>query len=213
MVIKYLGHACFLLELSNNTRLIFDPFGDIGYKMQKVTADIALISHNHYDHNNVNNVDGIRTAVFDADLLKNGVSIKSIKTYHDDKQGALRGENYVHVINADGKKIVHLGDFGEDVLTADLSILNDTDILFIPVGGKYTIDAVSAKYVVDTVKPKIVIPMHFKTPSSTVDIGFVQDFTNLFDKNIIKTLSTDELIIDDNFTYDKNIIVFDYKNF
>jgi L-ascorbate metabolism protein UlaG (beta-lactamase superfamily) len=213
MVIKYFGHACFLIELSNKTRLIFDPFGDIGYKMQRATADIALISHNHYDHNNVNVVDGIKVVVHDADYIKNGLSIKSIKTYHDEMQGALRGENYVHIVDFDGKKIAHLGDFGEDVSLTDLSIIDGVDVLFLPVGGKYTIDAVSAKKVVDIVKPKLVIPMHFKTPSSTVDVASVQNFTKLFDDALITTLSTDSLVIDKDINYDSNIIVFDYKNF
>ena len=104
-----------------------------------------------------------------------------------------------------------LGDFGEDVALANLSFLDNTDILFIPVGGTYTIDALSAKKIVDLFNIKMVIPMHFKTPSSTVDVDDLDKFTDLFSDGLI--FNTDNGFNINDLPKGKKIVIFDYKNF
>lgn len=211
MIINYHGHACFTLKTSSNITLIFDPFGDIGYNLGQISADYAIVSHSHYDHNNVSAVSNLKGIILNGDFALDNLTVKSVKTYHDTKQGALRGKNFIHIVNVDGLKIVHLGDFGEDVSLANLSFLDNTDILFIPVGGTYTIDALSAKKIVDLFNIKMVIPMHFKTPSSTVDVDDLDKFTDLFSDGLI--FNTDNGFNINDLPKGKKIVVFDYKNF
>ncbi len=62
----------------------------------------------------------------------------------------------------DDINIVHLGDLGHILDDKQLAKLTGTDILFIPVGGKYTLDYKEAVNVVSQLEPRIVIPMHYK---------------------------------------------------
>ena len=109
------------------------------------------------------------------------ISLIGIPTFHDDAMGALRGENVVYKFTLDGVTFMHLGDLGEQI-SAELFIrLGTADVLFLPVGGTYTIDYRQAKRLADGIKAKVVIPMHYKTPRSTVDVDPVDRFLSLCD--------------------------------
>ncbi|NIT03943.1 MBL fold metallo-hydrolase, partial [Candidatus Saccharibacteria bacterium] len=83
-------------------------------------------------------------------------------------RGAKRGGNTIYVISLDGMRLAHLGDLGHKLTEAQLEEVNGADILMIPAGGTYTIDAKEAVEVVGQIEPKIVIPMHYQLPSLTI---------------------------------------------
>lgn len=156
------GHSCFTLESIEGT-IVFDPFEDDsvpGLKSLDLMADVVLCSHQHFDHNAIQNVCLSGKA--------NQFKISSLATFHDDKQGALRGENTVYIIDTEGMKIAHLGDLGD--IFSCLEKLKGIDVLLIPVGGHYTIDANQAKEVVDLIQPRIVIPMHYRSAIFGFDV-------------------------------------------
>ena len=164
MTITWYGHSCFRLELKD-VSLLLDPFSSqIGLRPPKIKDNIVLISHEHYDHNNIEGMPE------DAFLIKGpgeyevkGVSVKGIQSFHDKVQGRERGLNTVYVLKMEDMTLVHMGDFGEAALTEEqVEKIGDVDILFIPVGGKYTIDFKEAAGVIHEIEPKIVIPMHYK---------------------------------------------------
>ncbi len=156
MKITYFGHSCFKIE-ENGYSLVIDPFRDVrGYKNVHTTADMILCSHDHFDHAAV---EGVKRKVSGA---QNPFGITMMQTYHDEKSGAERGENLVHIIMCDGKKIVHLGDLGHELNAKQLEYVKNCDALMIPVGGHYTIDADTAWRVINAVDPKIAIPMHYR---------------------------------------------------
>ncbi len=171
MIISYFGHSCFLFE-GYKYSICLDPFGDIGLKIPSIKADYVFCSHNHYDHNNFSIVIGAKKVIENKDF-------KIIKSFHDDKKGSLRGENDILIFNLDGYKIAFMGDYGESDNNSIINELNGVDILLIPIGGKYTIDSMTAKYYVDKIFPKCVIPMHYKMENSTVDITDENDFLKL----------------------------------
>lgn len=188
MKIEYLGHSCFKLTESTGTSIVCDPYSDeIGYAMRKVSADAVTVSHGHYDHNAVQNVDG-------APLLINGgqnnglagVEINSIKSFHDTSRGKKRGENTIFKFRMDGIDVCHLGDLGEKCSSDLIETLLPVDVLLIPVGGTYTIDAEMAKEYVDRIMPDIVIPMHYRTRDCKLDIDRVEEFTGLFDGDSVE---------------------------
>jgi L-ascorbate metabolism protein UlaG (beta-lactamase superfamily) len=84
-----------------------------------------------------------------------------IPSYHDTEQGAKRGKNTIYRIEIDGLSIVHLGDLGHTLSAAEVDNLDGVDILMIPVGGFYTIDAAAAVSVINEIEPSIVLPMHY----------------------------------------------------
>ena len=188
MKIEYLGHSCFKLTESTGTSIVCDPYSDeIGYAMRKVSADAVTVSHGHYDHNAVQNVDGAPLLI---DGGQNnglaGVEINSIKSFHDTSRGKKRGENTIFKFRMDGIDVCHLGDLGEKCSSDLIETLLPVDVLLIPVGGTYTIDAEMAKEYVDRIMPDIVIPMHYRTRDCKLDIDRVEEFTGLFDGDSVE---------------------------
>ena len=188
MKIEYLGHSCFKLTESTGTSIVCYPYSDeIGYAMRKVSADAVTVSHGHYDHNAVQNVDGAPILI---DGGQNnglaGVEINSIKSFHDTLRGKKRGENTIFKFRMDGIDVCHLGDLGEKCSSDLIETLLPVDVLLIPVGGTYTIDAEMAKEYVDRIMPDIVIPMHYRTRDCKLDIDRVEEFTGLFDGDSVE---------------------------
>jgi len=180
MIIKWLGHSCFLITSKEGLRVITDPYvvgGGINYSPISEAADIVLVSHNHADHNNISAVRG-RPEAIKGNGIKSakGIQFRGIATYHDTSQGRQRGPNTVFCFSLDSMNLCHLGDLGHVLNREQVEQIGAVDMLFIPVGGFYTIDAANASQVCDQLKPKVVIPMHFKTSKCDYPIATVEDF-------------------------------------
>lgn len=173
--IKLNGHSSFTITNEKGTRIVTDPYGDgIGYKAQELYAEIVTVSHDHFDHNNLGAIKSNFTAIRERGTFKiDGIKIKGTKTYHDPEAGALRGENTVYTYKIDGVNVCHLGDLGHELSKDEIESIGKVDILMIPVGGLYTIDAEVAAKVVSQLNPKVVIPMHYKTEVLIPEFGEV----------------------------------------
>ena len=200
MKITWHGHACFTLE-TDEGRIVFDPYEDgsiPGLKPLDISAEVVLCSHEHFDHN-------AREVVKHTRKLTH-FDIKTINSYHDDKQGILRGHNIIHVVNADNMKVVHLGDLGHEL--DDYSSIENCDVLMIPVGGHYTIDAKTAKNIVDAIHPRIVIPMHYSSDSfGFKEIAPLDNFLNITNNHVF--YDTNSITIDKDTKH--QIAVLKYK--
>lgn len=183
MKITWLGHSSFLLEESTGTTLVTDPFHPyVGYDMPSVDPDIVTISHSHQDHNYLKGISGDPTVLNRVGAYElDGVHILAQKSYHDTNKGADRGGNLIFKYRMDGVDICHMGDIGEDCNAMLVESLMPVNVLLIPVGGNYTIDAEQAKEYVDRIMPDVVIPMHYKTKDCDFDLDKVNKFINLFD--------------------------------
>ena len=181
MMITWLGHSCFKIVekiTGQNVIIVTDPFSkDIGLKAPNIEADIVTVSHDHYDHNNADSLRGNPFVVDSAgEFDVKGVIIEGIRSYHDDKKGSERGINIIFRFDIEGLSLAHLGDLGDVLDNKQLEKLGGVDILFIPVGGKYTLDAKKAVEVISQVEPRIVIPMHYKTKDLKIDIDDLDKF-------------------------------------
>ena len=188
MKITWLGHSSFKLEESTGTTIVTDPYHSyVGYEMPKVDADIVTVSHAHNDHCYVSKVGGDPTVLNRAGAYEiGGVHILAQRSYHDDKKGALRGDNIIFKYRMDGVDVCHMGDIGEECNAILVESLMPVNVLLIPVGGNYTIDAVQAKEYVDRIMPDVVIQMKNKTKDCEFDIEKVNEFLDLFeDENVI----------------------------
>ena len=195
MKVKWLGHSCFLITSEKGTKLITDPYavgGGINYSPIKESADIIIVSHGHSDHNNVSAVRG-QPQIIKGSGIKDvrGIEFKGIATYHDKSKGKERGGNTVFCFTVDGIRLCHLGDLGHLLSQEQIASVGDVDILFIPVGGFFTIDAAEASRVCTQLMPKVTIPMHFKTTKCAYPIGTVEDF--LKGKERVKKWDTSEI--------------------
>ncbi len=196
MKIKYLGHACFLIITGDGTRIITDPYqagNGINYAPVNEAADIVVMTHDHHsDHWNAAAIKGKPEVVKGSGIKKvKGIEFNGVATYHDEAKGAQRGTNIVFCFSVDSMKLCHAGDLGHVLTAGQILQIDKVDVLFLPVGGFYTIDASAAGKVVDQIKPRIVIPMHFKTAKCDYPISGVEDF--LRGKSNMKRLDTSEL--------------------
>ena len=194
MKIRYLGHSCFEFTESTGTTIVTDPYGDVGFSMPKTRAEAVTVSHPHFDHNNVKAVDG-NPVIFDREgqYEIGGVDLTAIKSYHDDENGAKRGENLIFKFRMDGVEVCHLGDLGEECSSSLIEALLPIHVLLIPVGGNYTLDARQAKEYVDRIMPSYVIPMHYKTKGLEIDVEKPDDFIDLFDEDDVEKLGKSEI--------------------
>ncbi len=142
MRIEWLGHACFFIETKNKVKIIIDPYDpSLGYAPITEEADIVLVSHDHFDHNYVEGVKGNPFVVLTPELRTvKGVTISAVELFHDKSGGRDRGKTLAFIIDSDGLRLVHLGDLGHVPTRVQLDKFGKVDVLFVPVGGFYTID-------------------------------------------------------------------------
>ena len=188
MKIEYLGHSCFKLTESTGTSIVCDPYSEeVGFHMPALSADAVTVSHGHYDHNAIEKVGGNPKIIDkESSIDLSGVEINSVKSFHDGNRGKKRGENIIFKFRMDGIDVCHLGDLGEDCSSDLIETVLPVNVLLIPVGGNYTLDAEMAKEYVDRIMPDIVIPMHYRTKDCKLDIDKVDEFLNLFDGECIE---------------------------
>jgi len=180
MKVKYLGHSAFVITSDAGLKIITDPYTrspSLTYGEIKEAADIVTVSHDHLDHCNAAGVRGNPQVVKGAGrAVAKGIEFNGIASYHDEARGRMRGNNTIFCFEVDGIRVCHLGDLGHQLSSKQVAELGKVDVLLIPVGGYYTIDAKVATQVGNQVKPKVIIPMHFKTDKCGYPIAGVDEF-------------------------------------
>ncbi len=185
MKIRYLGHSCFEITAKNGKTIVTDPYQGVGYSMpQDLRADIVTVSHSHFDHNYLAGV-RYKTALTTAEgYEEKGIVVYGIPSYHDEVKGAKRGENILFKLEIDGVTLCHMGDIGEPCSSALVQKIGKVDVLLIPVGGKYTVDAQGALDYIREIAPKAVIPMHYRPKDGSLDIAEIDGFLSLCKEKI-----------------------------
>lgn len=163
MEIKYLGHASFFLKGKTAT-ILTDPFDPqmVGLRFPKVEADVVTVSHQHDDHNRSDLVAGNPLVLsIPGEYEKKGVKITGYPSYHDENNGNERGKNTIFKIEIDGISFLHCGDLGHPLSDDLIEEIDGVDVLMVPVGGFFTIDADQAVSIARKIEPSILIPMHY----------------------------------------------------
>jgi L-ascorbate metabolism protein UlaG (beta-lactamase superfamily) len=176
--IRWHGHACF--EITNDLTLVTDPHDgkSIGIPAPNVSGDIILISHDHYDHNSAKSVekDSSKIVTDGRKRTISNIDIYGVDSFHDEEKGAKRGSNIMYKFTVDDIKFCHLGDLGHDIDDNTVEKIGDVDILFIPIGGTFTVDDKMAWNVINKIKPKIIVPMHYKIGGLSLPIAGIDPF-------------------------------------
>ncbi len=192
MDIVWYGQACFKLK-GKTASVVIDPYDSdfTGLKGPKtLEADLVAITHSHADHNSLKLIAG-EPLVLEGpgEYEAKGVSVIGVSTFHDTNQGAERGKNTVFNIELDNMHIVHLGDLGHALNDQQIESIGDVDILLVPVGSVFTIDAKVAAQVVSSLEPRIIIPMHFFLPGLKFHLEGVEAFLKEMGVENIEPLS------------------------
>lgn len=177
MKLTWNGHSCFTFDTDMGVA-VFDPYETDyvpGLHLPDLAGDAVLCSHGHEDHCYPQGVRHSRRAV--------GFTVETVETHHDNAGGTLRGKNTVHIVDADGFRLAHLGDLGHIPTEAQFAAMGRIDALLIPIGGYYTIDAAEAKAICDRLQPKLIFPMHYRKGDMGFDlIAEPEGFLELFDR-------------------------------
>lgn len=205
MDIIHLGHSSFRIK-GKQTALVTDPFSTeaTGLKFPKnLEADIVTVSHQHEDHNfleagNWKLETGTLIIAGPGEYESKGVKILGIASFHDSSKGLQRGRNTIYKMTMDGINLCHLGDLGHKLEAETVDLLDGVDVLLIPAGGVYTIDAKVASEVVAQLEPKIVIPMHYQVLGLKFQLEPLEKFLQEMGKPEVKpmpklTISKDKL--------------------
>jgi len=177
--IRWHGHSCF--EITNDLTLITDPHDgkSIGIPAPNVQGDIILVSHDHFDHSSGIKLVEKEGSKIVTDGRKRNISnieISGVESFHDENSGSKRGENVIYKFIMNGIKFCHLGDLGHELDDSTVNKIGSVDILFIPVGGNFTIDDKKAWNIIRKIKPKIIIPMHYKIGGLSLSIAGLDPF-------------------------------------
>jgi L-ascorbate metabolism protein UlaG (beta-lactamase superfamily) len=216
MIIKWYGHAAFKITTDTGVRVIIDPYqsgafgGALSYGKITEEADIVLTSHDHDDHNYTNDIKGIyKHFNREGTYQENGLTIDAFPCYHDPSKGQDRGNNLIFLIDADGLRLAHMGDLGHTLAQDTANKIGRVDIVLLPVGGFYTIDADEAGKVMQAINPRVTIPMHYKTPKCDFPIASVDIF--VAGRKGVKMANTYEIEIKkDSLPKEPEVIVMQY---
>ena len=182
------GHSCFKLKGKQMT-VVMDPFSEeIGLPFAKTSADIVTISHGHSDHSDLTKIIGT-TAHSEPLVIRHageyesgGVSVFGVRSWHDDQEGALRGDNIIFTVFIDGVSVCHLGDLGAELTPEQIAEIGEVDVLLVPVSGCATINQRQAIETIKALNPSYAIPMHYRTemhnPEMFAKFGTLEDFLN-----------------------------------
>lgn len=184
VTLTWWGQAMFVLTGSEGTTVLMDPYGEIGYRLPEVEANVVTVSHEHSDHNNVALGGGatvLRGLTDDGwaeidERPGDDVRVLSVASWHDESEGAERGRNSIFVFETGGLRIVHVGDLGHMLSREQVDAVGAADVLLVPVGSVFTIDAMGAWAVVKQLAPRVVIPMHYGTEALTFQLDPVDAF-------------------------------------
>lgn len=181
MKITWYGHSCFKIETGDYS-FVIDPFTGVpGFSDPEIEANAVYSSHGHYDHNNF---DAVSIVEYPGNPP---VDVIEVPSFHDTSNGTLRGENLIHVFKCEDMSLAHLGDLGHVLNDEQIKAIGNIDVLMIPVGGFYTIDADAAYEICNQLNPRIIIPMHYKYNGRGIEnIASPKDFLSLFPDKTIK---------------------------
>lgn len=169
--IGYYGHSMFEIVLPSGVRIITDPFElatgpdfPVG-----VEADVVVMSHSHTDHSYYQGIQGSPDLITWVDGSSHGIDFTATATKHF--PAGAEGENHIMSWETEGFKFAHMGDYGDELSSADSAVLANTTFLFLPVGGYYTMDAAGADDIINNTGPVVAFPMHYRTPDHSANFA------------------------------------------
>jgi L-ascorbate metabolism protein UlaG (beta-lactamase superfamily) len=180
LFIRWHGHSCFEVGNDDGPTVITDPHDgrSIGIKPPVVKGDIILISHSHFDHSSAKTVSKKESRVVEREgsFRIRDVKIKGVPSFHDEVEGRKRGNNIIFRFELGDYRLCHLGDLGHVLDERTIRALQPLDILFIPVGGVFTLEPQLCWKVVQDLGVKLIIPMHYKTGGLSLSIQRLDEF-------------------------------------
>ena len=181
MEITWYGHSCFRLTERSYVTVVTDPFDNkkVGYDPLKLKAEIVTVSHDAPGHNYSDAVKGSTHVLTGAGEFEiGGVFITAVQTDTSGRSAKSKDKvrNTVYVFDYDGITVAHLGDLQQIPTQSEIELLGTVNVALVPVGGGNSLNAAKAAEVVSMLEPNLVVPMHYATPDSKVNLDSLNKF-------------------------------------
>ncbi|MDW8802448.1 MBL fold metallo-hydrolase [Clostridium sp. A1-XYC3] len=210
MEITWLGHSSFFIKDSKGRKILMDPFDEsVGYDVFKGDVDVVTISHHHFDHDYLENVNYEHSIDKAGFFYLSDIPVTGVPSYHDKVQGAKRGENIIFILTIDDYKVCHLGDLGYVLSQDDIEKIGKVDVLLIPIGGNYTLDGKEASQVAKLINSPLVIPMHYKTPMLSFELEGLESFLTYMKNG--ERVGSNKLTLEGPLEDINKVMILDYK--
>ena len=181
MEITWYGHSCFRLTERNFITVVTDPYDSkkVGYDPLKLKAEIVTISHDAPGHNNSDAIKGTTHVLTGPGEFEiGGVFITAVQTDSAGRVAKAKDNirNTIYVFDYDGITVAHLGDLQKIPTQSEIELLGTVNVALVPVGGGGSLNAAKAAEVVSMLEPNLVVPMHYSTPDTKVDLDELGKF-------------------------------------
>jgi len=191
MEITWYGHSCFRIVERSVASIVTDPYNEqIGYMPLRLKADIITISHDAPGHNAVDGAKGaghILTRPGEYEI--GGVFIAGVAMF-DPATEVRSGPNVVYTFDFNGLTVCHLGDLDVVPNQSQIESLGPIDVLLTPVGGGGALTSSQAIEVISLIEPGIVVPMHYKTPATSLNLDPLDKFLKEMGIAAVETLDS-----------------------
>jgi L-ascorbate metabolism protein UlaG (beta-lactamase superfamily) len=214
MLIRWHGHSCF--EFSNgDTTIVVDPHDgrSIGLKPPSASANVVLMSHDHYDHNACRVIKGehqdLKSFVGET-VVNGGITVYGYPSWHDHSNGSERGPNTIYKFTMDNISVCHCGDLGCIPSDDVISQIKGVDFLFVPVGEVYTMEHPELKKFLELVNPRIIVPMHYMVGGLSFRLSALDKFLDMIPDNAVDFVGNELDISQSDLPMVKECWVFDH---
>ncbi len=189
--ITWYGHSCFRFMERGMASVVTDPFDadEIGYAPLKLKADIVTSSCDLPGHRHLSAVKGSPFEILGPGEYELGeVFITGVQTNGKKKQ---EGEisNTLYLIDYNGVTVAHLGNMNRVPSQTEIEALGSVNIVLIPIGGGSGLNASKASEIISLLEPNLVVPMHYKTSDSKIEMDGLDQF--------LKQMGVNEVVAQD----------------
>ncbi|MDO9546406.1 MAG: MBL fold metallo-hydrolase [Pelolinea sp.] len=213
MEITWYGHSCFRISDRGLATVVCDPYDneEVGYEPLKLKADIVTISHESPRHKNLKAVKGDPYVVSGPGEYEIGsvfiTGLQTDKRRNNDQDSPI---NTLYLIDYFGITIVHLGDMMQVPTQSEVESLGPVHVALIPVGGGSSLNATKASEVISLFEPNIVVPMHYATPASKVELDPIGKFLKVMGLSSVETTPSLKISNPESLPEETQIVVLDY---
>lgn len=215
MEITWYGHSCFRISDRGQASVVCDPYDsrEVGYQPLKLKAEIVTISHESPRHSYLKAVKGdpyvIRSA---GEYEVGGIFVTGLRTDTKRRKDSPLKINTLYLIIYNGINIIHLGDMLQVPSQAEVESLGPVHVALVPVGDNGGLNAAKAVDAISLFEPNIVIPMHYATPDTTINLDPIGKFLKEMGLSSVETIPSLKVASPAALPEEMQVVVLDYPH-